>query len=486
MQGHKILLIFSTLLAVLCFAGIVFGWASFDDLLVHKGFYDFLCTEAEINKWEPCDPQKKALNRAFTAATTAVSLSSLPGGWFLDRFGPFPAVLLSGLLNMMGLLGMLFASRIFEATDGAFDVLLYSAVVQALGGSLTLLSGYQIAFLFPSMCTLLIGLVSCSFDASTIVFPTFKLFYDNGISFEDLFSQYAVFAAATFALLGIAWLWNTAELNEVRRLAKDSPSSEGIPSMTFWQQIRTPQFLAILVFTAIEVPRSNLYIGTLDLVNSHIAYRTGHEADYEHIQNICGLIIPFGFLAVPLIEGSVRRYGIGWTLFLTNVIGWVYAGLQFVQSLHVQILAAVVFAVWRAFLFSIISAYIADTFGPGSMGRTMGCCMLASGVVNNLEIPLVSLTLGKWQGNTTPMLVVSLMASLPLPLLFMLSPQEQEAGTDGLRSPVRSLSVVAARVQEAIRRSLSEGCAVPTKSARDAEPNFDDSDEPRRAASCAI
>ena len=56
--------------------------------------------------------------------------------------------------------------------------------------------------------------------------------------------------------------------------------------------------------------------------------------------------------------------------------------------LEVHLAASCVFAVFRAFLFSIFSAYVMATFGPVTMGRIMGCSFIAAAVVNLVQAPL--------------------------------------------------------------------------------------------------
>merc|ERR1719413_165759 len=118
-----------------------------------------------------------------------------------------------------------------------------------------------------------------------------------------------------------------------------------------------------MIFTTIQIPRSNIYMGSVDLVNKNIAEQSGQKKYLDTVGTIIGLVIPFGFLSVPAIELCVHKGGIMFTIYLTTVIGWVYVGLQFVPDLFTQLLTVIVFAAWRAFLFSIISAYNADIFG---------------------------------------------------------------------------------------------------------------------------
>ena len=78
-------LVVTDLASILLFSGIVFGWTALQNILLREGFYSGLCA---VGQPLPCDAQSTALNRAFTFASTAVSLVALPCGMLLDRFGP--------------------------------------------------------------------------------------------------------------------------------------------------------------------------------------------------------------------------------------------------------------------------------------------------------------------------------------------------------------------------------------------------------------
>ncbi|CAK0851609.1 unnamed protein product [Prorocentrum cordatum] len=413
---QRLFLAVSSLTAVFLFSGIVFGWAAFNQMLLKQGYYAHKCgPEDPVH----CDAQIGALNAAFTAASTAVSLVALPAGIFVDSCGPMLGALVAGVLNVIGLIGMALSKTIGSEEH---DVFLYALVVQAIGGSLTMFCGYTVPFLFPSRDTLLIETNSCLFDASTIIFPIFKIVFDAGFSFEGILEIYAGVAAVSFFLLVVAWSFSIKDLKEIKERAGDAPAdgnTEALSARPFGAQLRTLEFAAILVFTTIQIPRSNIYMGSVDLVNKHIVDQSGQVKYLDTVGTIIGLVIPFGFLSVPLIELCVHRGGIMFTVYLTTVIGWIYVGLQFVPELFTQLGTVVVFAAWRAFLFSIISAYNAEFFGPRSMGRVMGLSFLFSGLANFVQAPLISWTLDAQSGDFTWTLLIILLVSVPLPLLFV-------------------------------------------------------------------
>jgi len=334
------------------------------------------------------------LNRAFTWATTAVSVAALPGGAFVDACGPMLGVTVAGALNVSGLIGIALCK---EYGSVKFDLFLVSFVIVAIGGSLTMFCGYSLPFLFPRRATLLMVL------------------YDSGTRFEALWWMYAGVCAVNFLLLIVAWSLNRQQLLMSRAGGGDQDGGNhsqggGLQAKPFGQQLRSLEFLLILLVAAIQVPRSNFYLGVEDLVNAQIAAKLDTpESTRSTLKTIVGLIIPQGWLAVPLIQASIRRLGIFGTLHITTMFGVLCPVVQLIPNLWLQLVGAIAYTVFRTFLFSIIAAYNAELFGPQTMGRVMGVCLLVAGMVNLSQTPLVKMSYGNFALVNLGSILVSLL-----------------------------------------------------------------------------
>ncbi|CAJ1359413.1 unnamed protein product, partial [Effrenium voratum] len=175
-RAHKFMVVMS-LTTVFLFSGTVFGWGAFSSMLQQEGYFDFLCEKPDPN--HPCEAQLQALNNAFTMASTFVSLTAFVNGWLVDTLGPTKVTMIAGFMSTLGLLGIALTRELpwtrAEASGGGFDTFLWSTVLVAVGGSMTMFIGYQAPFLVPSHFTLLIEVNSCLFDAGTIIFPILKV-----------------------------------------------------------------------------------------------------------------------------------------------------------------------------------------------------------------------------------------------------------------------------------------------------------------------
>ena len=88
----------------------------------------------------------------------------------------------------------------------------------------------------------------------------------------------------------------------------------------------------------------------------------------------------------------MNRHGLIAALVVTNVLGVVYNLMAMVPSLPLQSVVSFVFACYRAFLYAIISAFFAKTFGLANLGTLIGIVFSTGAIVNLLEYPAVSLT----------------------------------------------------------------------------------------------
>jgi len=394
----------------------------------------------------------QALNNAFTLATTFVSLTAFVNGWLVDTLGPTKVTIISGLMNCIGLMGIALTKALpwskEKAAEGGFDLFLWALLLVAVGGSMTMFIGYQAPFLMPSHFTLLIEVNSCLFDAGTIIFPVLKLFYDMGVPFSAFFWTYTVLGMLCFSLFAVAWGINSKELNEIRSAAsgdndtasedRANGSQRPLEHRGLFQQLLSWEFAAIFIYSIIQVPRANMYMGSVELINRKIASIEGHfgPSTVAGISTITGFIIPFGFLAVPLIELSIHRLGTIPTVQLTTFLGLLYNAMQLIPKLYVQLGTVIVFAAWRAFLYSTISAFNGETFGVKTMGRIMGLCFVFSGLTNMLTGPIVNDAVAK--GDFVPLLVEALCICIPLPIIFQLlqMKRSRSVALDVARTPL--------------------------------------------------
>ena len=112
-----------SLVSVLLFSGIIFGWAPLELLLLQEGQYSELCTAANTtptsNGDDTCPDQMNRLNAMFTLAQFWLSFASLPVGFLLDM-APKPLhFATAGVLEISGLILMAFSNSNCSASISA-------------------------------------------------------------------------------------------------------------------------------------------------------------------------------------------------------------------------------------------------------------------------------------------------------------------------------------------------------------------------------
>mmetsp|Transcript_16953 Transcript_16953/g.39502 ORF Transcript_16953/g.39502 Transcript_16953/m.39502 type:complete len:481 (-) Transcript_16953:69-1511(-) len=440
MEAAKALLLVLNFISVLLFSGIIFGWTALRDILIKEKFYAHLCDDPDATLLDgPCANQMLALNSAFTIASAATSLFALPGGMLLDAAGPLVTVIVAGIFNVVSIFGVAMCEGAWRKSH--VDIFPFMFVVMGMAGSLIRFCGYSCAFLFPEHKTLLIAMASVLFDGSCLVFPVIKVLYISGLSFETLFWIYTILSAIVFMLLPVAWYMNREEAHRVRaeeleRKKASANASFGLASQPIHRQLLTLEFAVILLFSSFELTHSNLYIGTVNGINERIAREAGMpDADAVNVNTIVSFIIPLGFMAVPAITCSAKRYGPAGALQVSSLLALAFTALQLVPILYLQLLTVCFFAAFRAFLFSTVPAYNSHYFGVLRMGRMQGFCFVAGGLLNFSQKPLVAWTVQTLDGDYTPLLLISLTFStlLLLPTTLL---RWRERQRNSLRQPL--------------------------------------------------
>jgi MFS transporter, LAT3 family, solute carrier family 43, member 3 len=422
------LLLGNVMLSVFLYSGALFGWAPLQQILLSehngRGQFDNLCL-TNTTKF-PCTEQSARLNLVYTLGTFTLSLVSLPGGWFLDTYGVRATVFLSGLFTISGF--VLFG---FSDSD-SFDGFIYGAVLIATGGFLVMVSAFPASFLFPKWQTVILAAVSCLFDASSLTFAVFAPLIQY-VKREQLFLYYACFAALVYASLIFQWSLvsneddnknqnNNSEVDHEKQLEdslmerseeEEDPQVDHSPmwDLTVSQQLRSFEFFFIAAFCSVQQLRANTYIGLNDDILIEMGDKDGHYI------NIFSYALPAGIVFIPLIDFAVTKLGLVGALHSTNLLGVLYGSLVLIKSLPLQLVTFLAFTGYRAFLYSVMSAFNAKIFGLRTLGRLTGFVFTSSAIFQLLQYP-IALVGHKYPFWTQLGLVLSSFFVIPLVLFF--------------------------------------------------------------------
>uniref|UniRef100_A0A3B5Q028 Solute carrier family 43 member 3 n=1 Tax=Xiphophorus maculatus TaxID=8083 RepID=A0A3B5Q028_XIPMA len=173
------------LVECLCFAGVVFGWASLVFVLKEDGYFSSLCfntTGVNDTQKLDCSAQDEQFSLIFTITSFINNFFALPNGFLFDHFGTTVARLLAILNKLLRLF------LIFFSFPSALSFLLFLALpLLAIGGILFLITNMQIGNLFDSRRSTIINLYNGAFDSSSALFLIIKLLHESGVSLRTSF-----------------------------------------------------------------------------------------------------------------------------------------------------------------------------------------------------------------------------------------------------------------------------------------------------------
>ncbi|XP_030848063.1 solute carrier family 43 member 3 [Strongylocentrotus purpuratus] len=187
-------------------AGVIFGWPSLVFVLKDIGYYSDKCPEDPTPTGASrknattdgvyntsvtmtisttttsdevfCEEQDAALVLVYTVATVILPLSLLPAGYLLLITGGRNSRIVFSVMMICG-----YACLALSSPD--IPSLLYPAsILLGAAGLIIILASFEIANLFPTQKSTVIGVMNGCYDTSTLIFLLIKIAYENGISLE--------------------------------------------------------------------------------------------------------------------------------------------------------------------------------------------------------------------------------------------------------------------------------------------------------------
>ena len=402
----------------------------------------------------------------FTVAAVSTNVCALPVGTILDRYGPRVSGIIGAVFLVAGCIFFAFAWQL------PFDGYVPGYFFLALGGPFVFISSFQLSNTFPHYAGLLLALLTGAFDTSSAIFLFYRLIYaaSNGTFWPKKFFL-AYLAVPAFILVAQIFLmprnsYKTvgelviqveeqvldghesdneiedqevlARLRQARREHGESIISEitellgskkgqkqvkkeeekmnisgvwgALHGRTATEQIRTPWFIFITLFTVIQMTRINYFVATI-------------RSQYEHLLDDyykAVAINKFFDVALPL-GGVISVPFIG--LILDNTSTTLVLGLLVATATLIGILGIIpevwaayanvcLFVVYRPFYYTAVSDYAAKVFGFATFGKVYGLIICLSGLFNFTQSALDALTHKVFDKNPTPVNILLLVMAL--------------------------------------------------------------------------
>ncbi|KAI0447777.1 major facilitator superfamily domain-containing protein [Xylaria telfairii] len=450
---------------IYCFfaAGVVFGYAAIKPVLKKTGAYQGICDGDDI-----CVEIR--LNLMFTVAAVATNVAALPVGAILDYYGPQVCGILGAICLAIGAVFMAFAERIqfdallpgylFLALGGPFTYIssfqLSNAFPQHSGLILALLTGafdassalfllYRIIFqrtngafglekfflaylvvpvviivmqltILPRQSYKTVGEMIVDYEAPNLDGP----FGSSAIEADDQVDEETALLWETQRqeqrehneniaheieeLLGP----ETADKQAEREEATNSRSGVWgvMHNRTALQQIRSPWFILICLFTVVQMTRINYFVATIRAQYSAIF---GSLEKAIVINNFFDLALPLGgIISIPFI-GLFLDYTSTVAVLTTLVTVATSIGVLGVLPFEWAAYANIcLFVLYRPFYYTAVSDYSAKVFGFQTFGTVYGTIICLAGLLNFSQSGLDYLFHDTFRGNPVPVNLILL------------------------------------------------------------------------------
>jgi hypothetical protein len=295
----------------------------------------------------------------------------------------------------------------------SFQAYFPALVMIAVGGPGIQTSAFFAMNLFPSRANSVSSLISGVFQLGFAVFLGMKFIVEStSLTFKAICFIYA--GALLFMALASIFLYPSTQLapqvlvvdaedilndEEQQNLIDGSVQSpQGEQSLSVaptgpflmkevstWNgQLFSIPFALVAMWMTINVFWANTYIGT---VGSQIKF-INSNADVPSYVSVFNLVLPAGVLIIPFYGRFLDLIGYPAGFAVASVASLVFAVLYCVQSLPVQYVAFVFYALSRTCVFAAFFSYVAYEFGYKYFGTVTGGAFLTMSIFSLLQYPM--------------------------------------------------------------------------------------------------
>jgi MFS family permease len=344
----------------------------------------------------------------FTIAAVSTNVVALPVGTILDRFGPRVCGIIGAFSIAIGSLLFAFASEL--PVDGYIPGYFF----MALGGPFIFISSFQLSNTFPQYSGLILALLTGAFDTSSAIFLIYRLIYqgtDGGFALKKFFLVYLIVPAFILAVQilimpavsykTVGELVNQVEeesvvhdsddeiedqaavkrVQDARRAHRDSIVSEitellgtqdgqkqakeeekkkaksgvwgALHGRTAAQQVKTPWFILIMLFTVLQMTRINYFVATIRSQYTYLFHDLGKAVE---INNFFDVALPVGgVISVPFIGLLLDNTSTTFTLSVLVTVATAIGILGVIPETWAAYLGVILFVLYRPLYYTAVS-----------------------------------------------------------------------------------------------------------------------------------
>ncbi|KAH8690047.1 putative MFS transporter Fmp42 [Talaromyces proteolyticus] len=185
-----------------------------------------------------------------------------------------------------------------------------------------------------------------------------------------------------------------------------------------FQQIRSPWFILITLFTVLQMLRINYFVAT---IRSQYDYLLGSPELSRQLNEAFDLALPVGgLIAIPFIGTILDSAGTPLVLFTLVAVSTAIGILGCIPgSIGAGYANIVLFVVYRPFYYTTVSDYVAKVFGFRTFGKVYGLIIALAGICNFVQTGLDALTFKAFARNPIPVNIMLTVAVLVVGFLLV-------------------------------------------------------------------
>jgi multisubunit Na+/H+ antiporter MnhC subunit len=172
------------------------------------------------------------------------------------------------------------------------------------------------------------------------------------------------------------------------------------------EQIKSPWFVLITLFTVVQMTRINYFVAT---IRAQERYLLGSEKRAKIVNDFFDVALPLGgVLSIPFIGTLLDKTSTPFALGSLVVTATIIGVLGCLPYMWAAIANVCLFVVYRPFYYTTVSDYSAKVFGFQTFGKVYGLIICLAGLFNFLQSPLDAMTHKVFNANPIPVNVVLL------------------------------------------------------------------------------
>lgn len=454
-------------------AGIVFGYAALKPVLKDHGAYSHTCSDDGSSPMPRDTCVEIRLNLMFTVAAVGTNVAALPVGAILDHFGPRVCGVIGSVFLSCGALLMAYEASLpvdglllgylslalggpftyissFQLSNafprhsglilalltGAFDAssalfLVYRLVFNATDGAFSLCR-FFLAYLVVPAVILVVQLTLMPAQSYKTVGElvnqaeeAFEALADNSTP-EDQVDEHTALLQEARRERAHERLHQQAVMDDIETLLGSAKGDAQVQAKerrnvasgvwgvmhdrTVLEQITSPWFVLVCLFTIVQMTRINFFVATI---------RPQYEAIFGdldravQVNTFFDVALPVGGLvSIPFIGTALDRLSTITVLAALVSAGTLIGLLGVFPYAWAAYANVILFVLYRPFYYTAVSDYSAKVFGFRTFGTVYGLIICLSGLFNFSQSGLDMLFHETFHGNPVPVDIMLLILGL--------------------------------------------------------------------------